>query len=86
MWTIFKVFTEFVTILLLFYLLFFFGCEASGILTPDQGLNLHSTLEGKVLTTGLPGKFLFSFYLFKINVFIIILFMFNIYLFGCVRS
>ena len=26
MWTIFKVFTEFVTILLLFYVLFFFGC------------------------------------------------------------
>ena len=32
MWTIFKAFIEFVTILLVFYDLFFFGCEACGIL------------------------------------------------------
>ena len=34
-----------------------FGCNACGILAPDQGLNPHPpSLEGKVLTTGLPGK------------------------------
>ena len=31
-----------------------FGCEACGIQFPDQGSN--SALEGKVLTTGPPGK------------------------------
>ena len=34
MWTILKVFIEFVTILLLFYVLVFFGREACGILDP----------------------------------------------------
>ena len=35
MWTIFKVCIEFVTVLLLFYvLLLFFGCKACGILAP----------------------------------------------------
>ena len=37
MWTIFKVFIEFVTILLLFYIVCFFHCEACGI--TDQGSN-----------------------------------------------
>ena len=41
MWTIFKVFIEFIIVLLLFYVLVGFGCEAHGILSPDQGLNLH---------------------------------------------
>ena len=36
MWTIFKVFIEFVTVLLLFYVLLF-GCQACGILAPHQG-------------------------------------------------
>ena len=37
MWTIFKVFIEFVTILLLLFMfLFFFGWEAGGSLAPDQ--------------------------------------------------
>ena len=53
MWTIFKVFIEFVTILLLFYVLFFFGFEACGILAPPPGIKLrHLALEGEVLTTG----------------------------------
>ena len=39
MCTIFKVFIEFVTILLLFFMFWFFGREACGILAPDQGLN-----------------------------------------------
>ena len=33
MWTIFKVFIKFVTVLLLFYVLIF-GCEIRGILAP----------------------------------------------------
>ena len=36
-----KGFIEFATILLLFYVLFCFGCEACGILTPHQGWNQH---------------------------------------------
>ena len=34
MWTIFEVFIEFVTTLLLFFMLWFFGHEACGILAP----------------------------------------------------
>ena len=55
MWTILKLFIEFVTIL--FYLFGTFGHEAYGIFAPCQGIEPTSpTLEGKVLTTGLPGK------------------------------
>ena len=56
MWTIFKVFIEFVTILLLFYALFFWpqGCRS---LAPWWGIeSTSSALEGEVLTTGLLGK------------------------------
>ena len=57
MWTISKTFIEFVTILLLFYLFGSFGHEAYGISAPCQGTEPTSpTLEGKVLTTGPPGK------------------------------
>ena len=63
MWTIFKVFIEFVTVLLMFYVLFFFffffpfGCEAWGILAPRPGIKpTPPALEGKVLTTGLSRK------------------------------
>ena len=56
MWTIFKVFMEFVTILLLFYVLFF-GLEARGILAPRPGIEpAPPALEGEVLTTGPPGR------------------------------
>ena len=61
MWTIFKVFTEFDTILLLvffvfFFMFWFFGCEACGILAPQPGVEpTPPALEGEVLTTGLPG-------------------------------
>ena len=52
--TIFKVFTEFVTILLLFYVLVF-GVKAGGILAPWPGVEpAPPALEGEVLTTGLP--------------------------------
>ena len=54
MWTILKVFTEFVIILLLFYI---FGHKACGILAPRPGIKpAPPELEGKVLTTGLPGE------------------------------
>ena len=48
MWTIFKVFTELVTILLLFYVLFF-GHAACGILSPQPAIEpAPPALEGKV--------------------------------------
>ena len=57
MWAIFKVFIKFVTIFILFYVLVFWGYKACGILTPQPGIKpTPPALEGKVLTTGLPGK------------------------------
>ena len=57
MWTIFKYYTEFVTLLLLFYVFGFFGCKACGILAPQSRIEPMSlALEGRVPTTGLPGK------------------------------
>ena len=53
----FKVFTEFVTILLLFYVLVF-GVKAGGILAPWPGMEpAPPALEGEVLTTGLPATY-----------------------------
>ena len=60
MWTIFKVFIEFVTILLLFYVFWFFGLKARGILAPQPGIEpAPPAPEGEVLTTEPPGKSLF---------------------------
>ena len=56
MWTIFKVFIKFVTLLLLFYALLF-GHEACGSLPSQPGLEpAPPALEGEVLTTELSGK------------------------------
>ena len=56
MWTIFKGFIEFVTILLLFYVLVF-QPQACGMLAPWPGIEpRRPALEGKALTTGPPGK------------------------------
>ena len=53
----FKVFIEFVTILLLLYVVWFFGYKACGILAPQPGTeHAPPALEGEVLTTGPPGK------------------------------
>ena len=41
MWTIFKDFIEFVTPLLLFYILIFLALRHVGFQLSDQGLNLH---------------------------------------------
>ena len=56
--TIFKVFLGFVTLLLLLFMLWFFGSEARGILAPYPSEVEHTplTLEDEVLTTALPGK------------------------------
>ena len=52
MWTIFKVFIQFVTILFLFCV-WFFGHEACGLLASQTGIEPTSpALEGEVLTTG----------------------------------
>ena len=62
MWTIFKVFIEFATILLLFYIFWFFGHKACGILAPRPGMEpAPPALEGEALTTGPPGKSLNCF-------------------------
>ena len=51
MWTILKVFIEFVTILLLFYVLFF-GLEVHRILAPQAGIELAPpSSKGKVVTS-----------------------------------
>ena len=56
MWTILKAFVEFITTLLLFYVLIF-GPEACGALVPQPGIELAlSALEGEILTPGPPGK------------------------------
>ena len=56
MWTIFKVFTEFVTVFLLFSVLVFLATRR-GILAPQPGIEPTTpALEGEVLTTELLGK------------------------------
>ena len=56
MWTNFKVFLAFVTILLLFHVLIFWP-QAYGILSPQPGIEPTThALEGEVLTPGPPGE------------------------------
>ena len=56
MWAIFKVFIDFVAILLHF-MFCFFGHEACGILAPKPRIEPTApALEGEVLTTEQPGK------------------------------
>ena len=60
MWTIFKVFIESVTVLLLFVMFWFFGCKSCGILASWSEIKPKSpTLEGEILTIGLLGKSLY---------------------------
>ena len=57
MWTIFKVFIEFVTLSLLLYVLGFLCQEACRILAPRPGIkSTSSALEDEDLTTRPPGK------------------------------
>ena len=63
MWTIFKVFIEFVTVLLLFYVLVFWP-QGMWLLGPRPGIEpAPPALEGEVLTTGPPEKSLFVLFL-----------------------
>ena len=63
MWTIFKVFIEFLIILHLFYVLVLGGLEAHGILAPWPGIKPSPPAqEGEVSTTGSPGKSLMFFF------------------------
>ena len=65
MWTIFKVFLHLLQYCFVFW---FFGPRARGILTPQS--EIRSTLpalEGKVLTTRLPGKSQDLFFFFLIH-------------------
>ena len=56
MWIICKVFTEFITILLLYYVLVFW-LQGMWDLSSLPGIEHASlALEGEVLTTGSPGK------------------------------
>ena len=58
MWTILKIFTEFVTILLLIYVLVFLALKHGGFGPKAPWLRMeppHPVLE-EVLTAGLPGK------------------------------
>ena len=64
MGTVFKVFIQFVTVLLLLFFMFcFFGYSACGNLTsPTRDQTCIPVLEGEVSTTRPPGKSLsFSF-------------------------
>lgn len=53
----FKSLHQFVTMLLLFYVLVF-GCEACGILSPQPG-TVAPALDGRVLSTGIASKSLY---------------------------
>ena len=57
MWTLFKVFIDSVTILLLFYVLgFFFGLRACGILAPWPGIKSEPPAPEGEVPTGPPGE------------------------------
>ena len=56
MWTIFKVFTRLVTVLLLFYISVFWLVGMWGVSSPTRDRISTPALEGKVLTTRPPAK------------------------------
>ena len=61
MWTIFKVFIEFVTMPFPFFVCFF-AWEACGILDPRLGIKpAHPALEGEVLTLDHQGPLIVAF-------------------------
>ena len=62
MWTIFKVFIEFVTVFCLFFMFWCFDIVACGILASCPGTELPPPALQEVLTTGPPGKSLFITY------------------------
>ena len=56
MWTIFEVSIEFVTVSLVFYVLFFWTQGMQDLGSPTRDLTVPSALEGEILTTGPPGS------------------------------
>ena len=57
MWTIFKVFTEFVTNFFFFFILWFLGFKACRISAPGPGIEpIPPVPKGKILTPGPPGE------------------------------
>ena len=68
MWTVFNCLYWVCQVLLLF-MFWIFGCKACGILAPQPGIIPTSfVLEGKVLTTGPPGKSQWYSFLELINI------------------
>ena len=71
MWTIFKVFIEFVTILFLFYvfMFWFFSLKACGILATWSGIEpALPALEGKVPYYTIPYYYIELYYKFIITI------------------
>ena len=63
-----EVFIEFFTVLLWFYVLFFFSCKSCGILAPQLWIEpTPPALEGEVLISGLPGRSLEWPHILKLN-------------------
>ena len=58
MWTIFKDFFEFLTMLLLIFMGFclFFGHNACGVLAPQSGIDTYPYIGRQILTIGPPEK------------------------------
>jgi len=56
MWTVFKVFIEFATILLLLFMFWFFDLEACGMLAPQLGIEPRTPCTGRQVPTGPPVK------------------------------
>ena len=66
MWAIYEVFIELVT-MFPFYVLVLWGWEVYGISAPWPGIEpAPSALEGQVLATGPPGRFLTLLFVLKI--------------------
>ena len=62
MWTIFKVFIEFVTLLLLFYVWVLWPGDMWDLSYPTRNRSHTPAMEGEVLTTESPGKSLRIFF------------------------
>ena len=76
LWTIFKVFIEFITTLLLFSCFVFFGHEAYGVLAPWLGIEpTPASLDGKVFTTRPPGKSLLPLFWCELHSFKLYIFL-----------
>ena len=72
MWIIFKAFTEFVTTLLLFHVLFWFDCKACGTSAPKPRIEpVPPALEGKVCFFFFFFIFLKFYFIFKFYIIVL---------------